>query len=493
MTDLLLCNPYFIKDDPVTRGAMDIYPLLGHSYLASYLDSHGYSVEVFDATFEKGPDAYFDALASIAPGVVGVYGHLLSRDNAFAFARAAKERGLLTVAGGPDATGYYDDYLGNGFDIVVRSEGEETAREVMHWYRSGAEPAELQKILGIAYRTDDGKIALNGTRPWIKDLDALPFPRRDEHVHRPYMDNWRRVHGYASLPIFAARGCPFDCAFCYRPVFGKHYRMRSPENIVAEIDRCIEQFGVSHFRFVDDTFVVKRQWVKEVAGRVRERGWDVSFDVLSRADLMNDDVAADLKSMGVRRVYFGMESGSDRVLQRMSKRLTAEKSVSAARSVRSHGMEFLTWAMLGYPGETKEDVYLTGDFLAKIKPDVVSISIAFPIRDTPFYDEVKDRIEKKRPLWRRTGENRLVFSGRYPRMFYRFAQRALYKEVELAKGEHSRWARPAHHLLKWLYRLGMEAFAMRRPPEPAVEEGGEKKAERRSGVRSQPLEVTTPD
>ena len=151
-TDLLLCNPYFIKDDPVTRDAMDIYPLLGHGYLASYLNRSGYSVEIFDATFEDGFDAYFDALAATRPTVVGVYGHLLSRDNAYAFARAAKERSLLTVAGRPDATGYYDDYLSNGFDIVVRSEGEETATEVMDWSRSGADPAQLDKILGIAYR-----------------------------------------------------------------------------------------------------------------------------------------------------------------------------------------------------------------------------------------------------------------------------------------------------------------------------------------------------
>ena len=462
-TDLLLCNPYFIKDDPVTRDAMDIYPLLGHGYLASYLNRSGYSVEIFDATFEHGFEAYFDALAATRPTVVGVYGHLLSRDNAYAFARAAKERSLLTVAGGPDATGYYDDYLSNGFDTVVRSEGEETATEVMDWSRSGANPAQLDKILGIAYRAEDGRVALNGARPWIKDLDAIPFPRRDEHIHRPYLNNWQRVNGYTSLPIFGARGCPFDCAFCYRPVFGKYYRMRSPENIVAELEECVEQYGVQHFRFVDDPFVVKRQWVTEVSRRISERGLQVSFDVLSRADLMNDEMASDMKAMGVRRVYFGMESGSDSVLKRMSKRLTAEQSVQAAATVRRHGLEFLSWIMLGYPGETKEDIYLTRDMLVKIRPDVLSISVAFPIRDTPFYDEVKDRIEKKRPLWRRTGENRLVFGGRYPRPFYQFAQRWLYKEVELAKRAHSPWIRPGHTLLKWLYRLGMEVLGARRP------------------------------
>lgn len=239
--------------------------------------------------------------------------------------------------------------------------------------------------------------------------------------------------------------------------------MRSPENIVAEIEGCIEQYGAKHYRFVDDTFVVKKQWVSEVSSHIQERGLDVSFDVLSRADLMSDEMASDLKSMGVRRIYFGMESGSDEVLKRMSKRLTAAKSVNATATVRRHGMEFLSWIMLGYPGETKEDIYLTRDMLVKIKPDILSISIAFPIRDTPFYDEVEDRIEKKRPLWRRTGENRLVFDGQYPRTFYRFAQRWIYKEVDLAKGVHKPWTRPAHHLLREFLRLkvlaGAEVYA----------------------------------
>jgi radical SAM superfamily enzyme YgiQ (UPF0313 family) len=102
---------------------MNVYPLLGHGYFAGYLDGHGFSVEVFDATFEENLGSFTDAVDATKRRVVGVYGHLLSRDNAFAVARAARARGLPAIAGGPDATGYYEEYLNNGFDIVVRSEG----------------------------------------------------------------------------------------------------------------------------------------------------------------------------------------------------------------------------------------------------------------------------------------------------------------------------------------------------------------------------------
>jgi anaerobic magnesium-protoporphyrin IX monomethyl ester cyclase len=458
--DLLLSNPYLLRHDPVTRDAMDIYPLLGHGYLASSLEAHGAAVAIHDATFDPDLESFRRALDATRPRMVGVYGHLISRANAFAAARMAKERGLLTVAGGPDATGYWRDYLENGFAIVVRSEGEETARELWEWQRAGADPGALARIAGIAYRTPEGHLAVNNMRPFIANVDALPFPRRDAHVYEPYVRAWQQRHGYVSLAIFGARGCPYDCAFCYRPVFGRSYRRRSPANIVAEIEACAARFGASHFRFVDDTFVVHKPWVHELAARVRASGLNLSFDILARTNLFTDEVAHDLKEMGVSRVCFGMESGSDRVLDRMSKRLTVADTLRAAAVARRHDLAFLSWIMLGYPGEEKEDIYLTRDMLVQVKPDVLSISVAFPIRGTAFYDEVKDRISLTRPFWRRTGENRMVWQGRYSDLFYAFARRWLGMEVSLARGEHPAWVRPLHQALKWLYRLGMEVLAL---------------------------------
>ncbi|MBI4306630.1 MAG: B12-binding domain-containing radical SAM protein [Chloroflexi bacterium] len=461
-TDLLLCNPYFIRDDPVTRQAMDIYPLLGHGYLASYLEARGFGIEIFDGTFEKDLNGYLDALDTVRPRMAGVYGHVISRRNAFEFARAARERGLPVIAGGPDATGYYRDYLYAGFDVVVRSEGEETAHELLEWRRSGADRALLAKIPGIAYRTDGGEIATTNLRPFIADVDSLPFPRRDPHVYAPYVDAWRRRHGYVSMAIFGARGCPYDCTFCYRPVFGRNYRRRSPRRIVAEIEECAARFGATQFRFVDDTFVVSRPWVHELSDLIDERGLDVSFEVLARTHLMTDDVAMDLKRMGVRRIFYGMESGSDAVLTRMSKRLSVEDSVKAAEITHRHGMEFLSWIMLGYPGEEKEDIYRTRDLIVKARPDVLSISVAFPIRGTAFHDEVKDRISRKRPFWRRTGENRMVWQGRYPDLFYMFARRWLHKEAQLSRHAYRQWMLPLHLALRAAYRLGMEAISITR-------------------------------
>ncbi len=383
MARLLLTNPYYLKDDPVTRQAMDIYPLLGHGYLASHLETLGSEVAIFDGTFEKGIEAFVNALDATKSDVVGVYGHVLSRSNAFQYAHVAKQRGVLALAGGPDATGYYDEYLTNGFDVVVRSEGEETAAELMTWYTAGAHAEELSRIPGIAYRDSTGAVVLNPDRPFIGDLDGLRFPRRDEHIYRPYLDAWQRTHGKASLHLIGARGCPFDCAFCYRPVFGRYYRRRSPENIVDELVQLRDRFGVRHFRFVDDTFVVHHEWVSELAGLIRQRTPGLSFDVLSRSDLMTDELAEDLADMGVSRVYFGMESGSDAVLKHMHKGVRAEQSIRAGEIVRRHGIEFLSWIMLGYPGEEKDDIRRRATCWSRSNPTYSASQLPFRFARLP--------------------------------------------------------------------------------------------------------------
>ncbi|MBX6351157.1 MAG: B12-binding domain-containing radical SAM protein [Clostridia bacterium] len=438
---------------------MDIYPLLGHGYLASYLEAHGYEVGIYDCTFDASLAPCERELLAVRPAALGVYGHILSRRHAFRLARAARALGIPALAGGPDATGYYDDYLAAGFDVVVRGEGEETAREVLAWLRAGAPREALPAIRGLAYREGD-RAVLTPARPYLRDLDSLPFPRRDERVVRPYLEAWRQRHGFASLPVMGARGCPFDCAFCYRPVFGREYRMRSPENLVAEIESVAARFGVRHFRFVDDTFVVHRRWVAAVSRLVRERGLDLEFECLSRADLMTDELAQDLAAMGVRRVYFGMESGSERVLRRMRKHLRPEQSLRAAETVRRHGMEFLSWIMVGYPGETLEDIRRTRDMLVAMRPDILSISVAFPIRGTAFYEEVADRLAPTRRLWRRTAENRLVWRGRYSNTFYAFARAWLHAEVRIAKRRaRGRRAAPWDRLVSSASRAAMSVLA----------------------------------
>ncbi len=447
MIDLLLCNPYSLGSDRTQLKNMEIYPLLGQGYLASYLGASGCSVEIFDNTFAPDQNSYREMLANRRPRAIGIYGHMVSRSAAYRFARIASRRGVLTIAGGPDATGYYPDYLKNGFDIVVLREGEETIREVMEWARGGADTSRLGKIPGIAYRADEGKIVLNPDRPYIENLDLLPFPRRDEYIHRPYLLSWQERHGFTSLPILGARGCPFGCAFCYRPVFGRRYRQRSPGNVVAEIEECVRRFNVTHFRFVDDTFVVDSNWVKRISTLVRERDLELSFDVLARPELLTDCLAEDLCGMGVRRLYFGMESGSDRVLQKMNKNLKVEQSYRAAEIAREHGMEFLSWIMLGYDGEEKGDISLTRDMLVDIKPTVTSISIAVALPETEYY-RIYHQPQHKR---------------RYPRLFYVFARRWLYEEVKLAANNLGPLSRLKHTMLKWAYWLGKETLSLSNP------------------------------
>ena len=451
--DILLCNPATLRAS-VPRP-IEAYPLLGHGYVASYLENKGFSVGIFDAAFDRRRMALFrEVLKTETPRVVGIYGHISSRLSAFAFAREAHRQGLLTVAGGPDATGYYAEYMRNGFDIVVRGEGEETARALMEWVRAGSKTGMLKDIAGLAYRTSEGELVVNAPRPYIDEIDLLPPPRRDEKIYTPYLASWHKARGFTSLPIMGARGCPYSCAFCYRPIFGQKYRKRSPSLIVAELEDCARRFGVQHFRFIDDTFVVDKNWVNELSDLIQQSGLNLSFDVLARPELITTDLADTLKAMGVRRVSLGMESGSERVLRSMSKGLHPEDSRNAARILRQRGIEFLSWVMLGYPGETRADIRLTRDLLKEVRPDSISISIAMPLKGTAYYEqECFPFVDKNNQSSKESGRYRAP--RRYTWLFYLFARRWLLEEVYTAKAKAKGLSLFFRRPLKWMCLAGM--------------------------------------
>lgn len=461
MKDLMLCNTVNLNNQP--SKTMEAFPLLGHGYLASYLESRGFSVSIFDAAFVHNILGSFrEALKAEHPRLVGIYGHISSRRIAIAFAREAHHQGLLAVAGGPDATGYYADYLKSGFDVVVLGEGEESVRELLIWSNSGAEMGDLMGISGLAYMNSEGEEVVNPPRPFLQDVDLIPPPRRDESVYAPYLAAWRKANGFTALPIMGARGCPYNCSFCYRPIFGRVYRKRSPELIVAELEECVRRFGVRHFRFIDDTFVVDTAWVKELSSLIQGLGHNLSFDVLARPELITSDLATELRKMGVRRVSMGMESGSDRVLRAMNKGLKADDSKNAARILHDKGIEFLSWIMLGYPGESRSDIRLTRDLLTQVRPDATSISIAVPLPGTSYHKQERYNFAQSKnqasSFLRPTQHDRA--HRRYPLFFYLFVRRWLLSEVAVAKATAKGSSPVFGQLLKWLYLAGMSVTGL---------------------------------
>ena len=437
MADLLLVNPLFLKDDPVERRLMTPYFPLGLLYLAAVAREAGYRVAIFDAMFQTGDDSFVEALERERPRVVGLSVLATVRAAALRLAHIAHQYGAMVVFGGPDPTARPEYYLGYRVDdeypvdVVVVGEGEETLLELLPRLLDG-KVADLGGVKGLAYRDVQGGIVRTPPRPLIEDLDRLPLPARDLIDIESYRRAWRNAHGFFSLSLIATRGCPYACAWCQKSVFGRSFRSRNPDLVAREMRLIKEQFAPDQLRIVDDVMGINRAWVRAWHDAVLRYDAVIPFECLSRVDLMDEELARLLKEAGCRRIAFGAESGSQKVLDAMKKGTRVEQIHRAAELCRRYGIETYFYIMLGYPGETWPDILKTVALLRETRPDQFSSTIAYPLPGTEFYETVKHRLLDS-PDWDYTAENRLLFEREYSTRFYRWVQRWLAKEWRAAR------------------------------------------------------------
>jgi anaerobic magnesium-protoporphyrin IX monomethyl ester cyclase len=443
MADLLLVNPLFLKDDPVESKLMTPYFPLGLLYVASAAREAGYDVAIFDAMFATSDRDFSAALAQHRPAVVG-FGVLATvRRAAFPLAALAKEHGALVVMGGADPTARPATYLTHRVDdrhvvdVVTVGESEETMLDLLAALSDGWNPPRLASIAGIAYRNEDGTPTETPRRALIEDVDAIPFPARDLVDYEPYREAWRRHHGVFSLSIIATRGCPFSCAWCQKAVFGRSFRPRSPESVAAEMAHIKQTYAPDFLRIVDDAMGIDKAWVRTWHDDVLEKDAIIPFECLSRVDLVDEEVVRLLREAGCQRIAFGAESGAQKVLDAMTKGITVEQIRRAARICREGGIETYFYMMVGYPGETWEDIQASVALLRETRPDAFSTTIAYPLPGTPFFEQVKHYLPDaapEMPDWDYTAENRLLFEhGAYNTAFYRRVIRWFHHEWEYAR------------------------------------------------------------
>jgi len=443
VTDILLVNPLFLRQDPVELKLMTPYFPLGILYIAAAVREAGYSVAIFDAMFADGPDDFAAALAAHDPRVVG-FGVLATvRRSALELAELAKQSGALVVMGGADPTSRAEVYLnqtsdgGHPVDVVTIGESEETVVELLAALGKGWQPALLASVAGIAYRDEAGAVVQTQGRPLITDIDRILFPARDLVDFEPYREAWREHHGYFALSLIATRGCPYGCAWCQKAVFGRSFRPRSPESVAEEMRILKQDFQPDFLRIVDDAMGIDKGWMRAWHAAVLEKDAVTPFECLSRADLIDSEVVQLLSEVGCRRIALGAESGSQRVLDAMTKGITVDQIRRAAALCRQAGIETYFYMMVGYPGEAWADIQASAALLRETRPDHFSTTIAYPLPGTPFFDQVRDQLPEdaqEMPDWDYTAENRLLFQrGAYSTAFYRRVIRWFHHEWEAAR------------------------------------------------------------
>jgi anaerobic magnesium-protoporphyrin IX monomethyl ester cyclase len=436
VSDLLLGQSYYLRFDPKPWAARQPYPPLGTLYAASLLRARGHAVALFDAVLAESEAEWTAALARHRPRVAVLFEDsfnylskmclLRMRQAAFRMIDAARARGCTVVAAGSDATDQAAAYLARGADYVLLGEGDATLVELADALagRSGADPRTLD---GLAH-LGDGTVRRTRPRPPLADLDAVPFPAWDLVDVARYREIWRGRHGYFSMNAATTRGCPYHCNWCAKPIWGQRYAVRSPENVVAEIQWLRARYAPDHLWFADDILGLRPGWLPRFADLVEEAAARIPFKCLSRADLLLRDGEVDaLRRAGCRAVWMGAESGSQRILDAMEKGTRVEQIHEATRRLRRAGIEVGFFLQFGYPGETREDIDRTFRMVRECRPDDIGVSVSYPLPGTRFHARVRDQLGT-RQHWQVSDDLAMLYRGPYPTAFYRQLHAVLHGE-----------------------------------------------------------------
>ena len=356
------------------------YPSLALGYLTGFLEAKGVNVLTIDAAFDGlSLNEVKDYLLKFQPQVLG-FTAMTHRITHVAWV-ATELKKLFPespiIIGGPHPTVIPARTLQEFpiFDIAVIGEGELTLLDLVKSIQAYGSTQRLASIKGIAWRFED-KIKTNEPREPILDLDSLPFPKYD-HIKR-------RIRIY---PIFSSRGCPYQCVFCCR-IHGNRLRVRSPKNVINEIEYAINKFNPKLLDFADDTFTIPKRRAMEICDLMISEGLNkrIKWTALSRVTGVDQALFDKMKEAGCIKVDFGVESGNPDVLKRIKKEITVTDAQKAIQMAKKAGLKTGSYFIIGHPYETTQTICDTIELATKLNTNTVSFGIMVPYPGTEVYE-----------------------------------------------------------------------------------------------------------
>lgn len=364
------------------------HPHIGLAYIAAVLEEAGHEVRLLDMDADAVTrDKLTEILRDSPPGLVGITATTPVIKKAIQIAETVKEfTSAKTVLGGvhptlrPEETAAHE-----AVDFVVRGEGEATTLELVEAIEH---KRDLSGVRGLVFK-EGGKVIVNQVRELIGDLDALAFPALGLFRNQSYTYPDALMH--PTFPIVTSRGCPAKCTYCNtKNLHGRGFRYRSAKNVVDEIEGLIDDFGAREIHFWDDNFTTNKKRVFEIRDEILRRGIKTLFAFPNgiRVDYVNTEILGALKEMGCYSIAFGVESGSQRVLDRVQKGTTLKRVEEAFASAREAGLEIWAFFMLGLPGEDETTIMETIRFAKKLDPDIAKFHLMVPYPGTEVHDEL---------------------------------------------------------------------------------------------------------
>jgi len=375
----------------------NVWAPLGIGYIAAVLEQEGCEVEITDLNAEKVNDRSIQKKIANAD-IVGLTGMITEYHEALRLVDIVKRANKETriILGGPLATTIPRELLQvSQADFIVIGEGERTIVELISSIRNGD---SLANVKGIAYRDGD---RVNITEPAapIANIDTIPFPARHLLDMNRYLKNHFESFGFnvkefgkiKSTNLITSRGCPYNCTFCFKDMWGYKWRGRSPENIVEEMELLYRRYGVNGFFFNDDTFVLDKKRVLEFCQLLKERSLDVVWYCNGRVNLMTDEMLKVMHNAGCRGIAYGIESGNQQILDSMRKNITLEQVRRVLKWTKDAGINACGYFMIGMLDETKATIEETIAFARELDLDFYGFSMTTPLPGTELYNTVMER------------------------------------------------------------------------------------------------------
>jgi len=405
-----LIFPYFR-----TRSQTEmLFPPLGLAWLAAQLSRLGLESKIFDCTFGTDTQLRRD-IESYGPDIVGIYSMASLTRNTFEIAEMVRASfpDVPIVAGGPLPTLFPARY-GLPFDAVFRGEADLSFPNFCRDFFDLK--ASRQRLERLPLRTYPGLFIHNQSlhieNPTVHhtelEIASFPLPDRSGFDHNAYQNEWFRESGAKTTSIITTFGCPFDCDFCSKSVFGSSYRQRDLGTVFEEIEQ-ICRLGYDSLWIADDTFTLNLRHLESFCEGMKGR--EISWSCLSRANGIDEAMVSRMKQAGCRRVYLGLESGSPETLKLMDKRITVNEGINAVHQYRQAGIQVAAFFIVGYPGETVESIESTFKLALTLPLDYISFNVPYPLPGSRLFERLSG-LEEGRD-WSRENEITFVYRSEF--------------------------------------------------------------------------------
>jgi len=392
MSDIVFINPPYEQVSEGTDYLKHITnrsPSIGLLLLAAKAREIGYDTQIIESDLEGlSAKIVADMILEINPKFIGITLFTVGVFNAAIIAKIVRQKNpnIIILVGGPhmSSMGYETMNKFEDFDVAVLHEGELILENLLN---SIENKESLENVQGIIYRDADKSIKRTSPPPSIEDLDSLPMPAWDLLPNFPdaYLP---AIYDYPRAPVAtysASRGCPFLCEFCDTSTFGAKIRYNSPQRVYDTMKHLSDIYGIKHLQFVDDLFVAHNARVVEFSKLLIANKLDMTWSCTARVNTVKPETLALMKEAGCWEISFGLESGSDWLLERMKKSQRVDTAIQAVKWTHEAGIRVKGLLMLGYPGETRQTINETKEFVKNIPLTTMNLSKFTPYPGSPIY------------------------------------------------------------------------------------------------------------